>query len=51
MNLSNINLLKDHRINGLSVSAIVTSYVVTPTPAKLQAIHDDILRIYRSVYP
>ena len=28
-----------------------SSYVVTPTPAKLQAIHDDILRIYRSVYP
>ena len=25
MNLSNINLLKDHRINGLSVSAIVTT--------------------------
>ena len=29
----------------------VSSYVITPTPAKLQAIHDDILRIYRSVYP
>lgn len=28
-----------------------SSYVVTPTPAKLQAIHDDVLRIYRSVYP
>lgn len=28
-----------------------SSYVVTPTPAKLQAIHDDIMRIYRTVYP
>ena len=28
-----------------------SSYVVTPSPVKLQAIHDDILRIYRTVYP
>ena len=47
-----IDLKKNYdELSAMGAHVGASSYVVTPTPAKLQAIHDDILRIYRSVYP
>jgi energy-coupling factor transporter ATP-binding protein EcfA2 len=38
-------------LSAMGVHVGASSYAVTPTIGKLQAIHDEILRIFRTVYP
>lgn len=49
--VQNINDLKTNydTLSALGMHLGITSYAVTPTPAELQTIHDDILRIVDSV--
>ena len=39
------------QLSGMGIHLGYSSYTTPPTPAKLQDIHDDILRVFRTVYP